>query len=736
MSQDAGPVLPHLVLVGAGHAHIQLLRMHMMTPFPARITLVVDRCEAVYSGMVPGVLSGQYRPDQVVVDAWPLARRAGVRVLVTRCARIEADAQKVHLTGRPALPYDLCSVDIGSTVRGLELPGVAEHAIPSRPIGGFVARFEAGLRGLDGGVNVVVVGAGAAGIEVAFCAQARLQGMDLSPSVTLVNAKESLLADKSDVIGARVAELAAERGITVLHGEKVAELQADAVVLESGTRLPAQRCLWVTGAKARPVVSDSGLAHQDGYLKVGETLQAQDHPTLFGAGDCVHLNHAPWVPKAGVYAVRAGPILAYNLRAALEGRRLRVFEPQRDFLTLLNLGDGTAIGTKWGRRIEGAWVFGLKDRIDQAFMDKFRVLDAQGQALQAFGQDMPPMPEEEMVCGGCAAKVGADPLAQALGEMEPIRDPQVVLGLDAADDAAALQRDSEVMLQSVDVFTAFVDDPFTVGWVASANSLSDLHACGVQPRVALALVNLPEDCDQVDTLRQVMAGVRGHLAQEGCTLMGGHTTLGEKLSVGLSVTGFAPSRQAIWTNAGLEPGDTLILTRPLGTGALFHADMSGRVSGAHIQAALAWMRRGNGPAARALAELNPSAVTDVTGFGLAGHLIEMLRPKDLAATLDAQALPFLPGVRALMAQGERSTFHGQNRDPLLKVIRGEVAGPSLEILFDPQTGGGLLIACPPSAVEVTLAALSAAGDAPVVIGQTTKRDPEGPRLVLRASAEA
>lgn len=722
--------LPHLVLVGAGHAHIQILRMHLMTPFPARITLVVDQCEAVYSGMVPGVLAGQYTPDQVVLDAWPLARKAGVRVIVARCERIEADAKRVHIAGRPPLPYGLCSVDIGSTVRGLELPGVAEHAIPSRPIQGFVQRFEDGLRGLDGGVQVVVVGAGAAGIEVAFCAQTRLKGMGLTPTVTLINAKQSLLAEKSDAIGARVEALAQARGIEVLHGEKVAEVHRDAVLLQSGTRVPAQRCLWVTGAKARPVVADSGLAHQDGYLRVGETLQAQDHPALFGAGDCVHLSHAPWVPKAGVYAVRAGPILAYNLRASLEGRSLRVYTPQKDFLTLLNLGDGSAIGTKWGRRIEGDWVFALKDRIDQAFMDKFRVLDAQGQALQAFEKDMPPMPEEEMVCGGCAAKVGADPLAQALGELAPISDPEVVLGLDAADDAAALQRDGEVMVQSVDVFTAFVDDPFTVGWVASANSLSDLHACGVRPRVALALVNLPKDCDQVDTLRQVMAGVRGHLAQENCTLMGGHTTLGDTLSVGLSVTGFAPEKGAIWTNSDVGEGDRLILTRPLGTGALFHADMAGKVSGAHVQAALAWMRRGNGPAARALRALNPTAVTDVTGFGLAGHLIEMLRPKDLAATLQAADLPFLPGVRSLLAQGERSTFHGQNRDHLLKVIRGELAGPALEILFDPQTGGGLLIACPDAAVEATLAALREVGDAPVVIGQITKRDPEGPRLVL------
>ena len=724
--------LPHLVLIGAGHAHVQVLRMHLMRPFPARITLVVDRCEAVYSGMVPGVIAGQYRPDQVVLDAWPLARKAGVRILISRAERIDAVAKRVHIQGRPALPYDLCSVDIGSTVRGLELPGVAEFALPSRPIGGFVERFEQSLRGLDSGAELVVVGAGAAGIEVAFCVHARLQGMDLNPKITLVNAGKSLLPEKGAKVGARIEHLASERGIAVLHGEKVAALTAGSVVLESGIELPAARCLWVTGAKARPVVQDSGLAHQKGYLRVGETLQALEHPELFGAGDCVHLEHAPWVPKAGVYAVRAGPILVYNLRAKLEGSPLRRFEPQKDFLTLLNLGDGRAIGTKWGRLVEGDWVFGLKDRIDQAFMNKFRVLDPQGAPNRAFERDMPPMPEEEMVCGGCAAKVGADPLSQALSELSPVQDSAVVLGLDAADDAAALQRASEVMVQSVDVFTAFLDDPFLVGWVASANSLSDLHACGVAPRVALALVNLPRDSDHVDMLRQVMAGVRGHLATENCTLIGGHTTVGEVLSVGLSVTGFAQDKEALWRNSGLESGDVLILSRPLGTGALFHADMAGGVGGTQVQQALGWMMRGNGPAARALRPLEPSAVTDVTGFGLAGHLIEMLRPKDLSAVLQASALPFLPGVRQLMDRGERSTFHEQNREHLLKVIRAELSGPALEILFDPQTGGGLLIACPPSKVQATVAALTQVGDQPVVIGQVSLREPNGPRLTLQA----
>ncbi|MED5372376.1 MAG: selenide, water dikinase SelD [Myxococcota bacterium] len=725
-----------LVLVGAGHAHIQLLRMHLMEPFGEpfglEITLVVDRPVAVYSGMVPGVVAGQYRPDQVELDAWPLARLGGVRIVVAAATRIDPERKQVHCSGRPPLDYDLCSVDIGSTVRGLELPGVAEHCVPTRPINRFVERLEADLPGLGPAPQVVVVGAGAAGIELAFCMHARLVSAGKTPRIQLLDKHTQLLAGKSERLRKLVLAGAKERGIEVIQDAAVAQVVDQGVRLHDDRFLPSEMTLWVTGAKAHPLAQDSGLPTQDGYLEVHETLQVVGHPELFAAGDCCHMVDHPWVPKAGVYAVRAGPVLAFNLRAALEGRPLRPYRPQRDFLALLNLGDGSAIGHKWGQAFQGDWVFKWKDRIDLAFMDKFRVLDPQGQPDPAFLRGMPPMAEEEMVCGGCAAKVAPDHLSGALSELEPVSDGEVILGLDAADDAAALQRPTEVMVQSVDVFTAFVDEPFVVGQVAASNALSDLHATGVQPRVALALVTLPTDSDHVGTLRQVMAGVRQHLDAEGCTLMGGHTTVGEKLTVGLSVTGFAPDGAALWRNAELSPGDQLILTRPLGTGVLFHADMAGQVSGPDALEALRWMTRGNGPAARAIRALGPSGVTDVTGFGLAGHLIEMLRPKDLHASVSSQALPVLPGVLRLLAQGVRSSFHHQNRTPFLKVIQAQVGGPPLELLFDPQTAGGLLISAAPDRVAHLLEALHAAGDQHAcVIGEVTRRQAEGPRITLR-----
>ncbi len=704
-----------LVLVGGGHSHVQVLRMQRSRPLEARLTLVVDRPLAAYSGMVPGVVAGQYRPEQAQIDVRPLARQAGVRVVHARCTGVDVEQGRVRLEGRPPLAYDLLSFNVGSTIAGRDLPGVSEHAVPTRPIQRFVQRFEE-LAARDPR-HLVIVGAGAGGVELAFCVQARL-----GCRITVV-ARE--LLPRRPGLHARIREAAEERGVSWEIPARVARVEAWGVELEDGRRVEADGVLWVAGAAPHPGLFEGLPQDEAGFVLVEDSLQVVGHPELFAVGDCASLRDQPWVPKAGVYAVREGPVLLDNLHRVLGGEAPLPFRAQRDFLTLLNLGDGTALGEKWGQAIQGAWVFGLKDRIDRDFMKRFQVLGASGEELPGFREGMPPMSELEMVCGGCAAKLGETALGRALERVGRVDDPQVVLGLDGPEDAHALQRPGEVMVQSVDLFPAFTDEPWLVGQVAAANALSDLHATGVVPRVALAMVTLPRDAEPEEALFQALSGVRAHLDAEGCSLIGGHTSLGEDLVVGLSVTGFVNDKSLLWTNEGARVGDTLVLSRALGTGLLFHADMAGRASGPHVLAALAGMVRGNGPAARALRGLDGvHAVTDVTGFGLGGHLIELLRGSQVSARLHLASLPALPGVLGLLERGERSSFHEQNR-ALLRVISvdGGLAGRAeLELLFDPQTAGGLLVAASPRAVPALLEALRRAGDEDAcVIGEVTEQ---------------
>ena len=730
-----------LVLVGGGHSHVQVLRMHLMRPLAgARITLVVDRPIAVYSGMVPAVVAGQLAPHEAEIDLRPLARRGGCRVIVARATGIDPVARRVTLEGRPPVVYDRCSVNVGATVAGLDLPGVVAHAVPTRPIGAFVAKVDAAiarLGALPRAARVVVVGSGAAGVELAFCLQVRLEAaLGRRPEVTLVGASAHPLPHASKRAARAVERAAAARGIALRGGVRVAAVHPDAVELEGGERLPADLTPWSTGAAAVGFFSGSGLdVDARGFVQVDDTLQVPGHPGLFAVGDCATPSSWPDIPKAGVYAVREGPVLAHNLRASLSGGGLRAFRPQRDFLTLLNLGDGEAIGLRNGMAARGRWLYRLKDRIDRQFMDRFQMLDEGGAAGTPLARAMPEMDESAMVCGGCAAKVGEEPLARALGRLPPRPDPALTLGLDPPDDVAVLQRPGEQLVTSVDAFPAFTDDPWLVGRVAAENALSDLFAKGVAPRLALAVVTVPDAADPEEALFQVLAGARVALDAAGATLAGGHTTVGPRLQVGFAVTGFSPLDQPVMAKGGLVAGDRLVLTRPLGTGVLFHADMAGRAAGPWVEAAQAGLLAGNQDASSIARGQGVLASTDVTGFGLVGHAAEMARSSGVVVRLWLRALPALPGALSLLARGERSTFHDQNRRALRGVhIEGAPRSPTdgarLELAVDPQTAGGLLLGVAADRADALVALLRAAGMRHAAVVGAASAPASGPASVV------
>lgn len=687
-----------LVLVGGGHAHVQVLQRFAMQPQPeVRITLVVDQPVAVYSGMVPGWVAGEYRASQLEIDTWPLARRAGARVMVARATGINPERGCVELEGRPPVFYDVASLDIGSTVAGLDLPGVREHALASRPISRLIERLEAALQTLSG-PRIRVVGAGAAGVEMAFCVQQRLRNQGKQPEVMLLDHHDVLLPTAAPALRRRVEAAAARRGIALRMGRRAMHVEPGRIFFEGGSSEDYDLLLWVTGAAAHPLSGDLPRDPR-GFIKVQCDLSVPGCPGLFAAGDCAAFD--PPLPKAGVYAVRQGPVLYENLRSTLNGGRTRNYVPQMDFLALLNLGDKTALGAKWGTAVEGSWVWALKDRIDRRFMEMFQVLDEEDRPRK-------PMSMEEMPCGGCAAKVAQDELATALSALSPpLFDPSVRMGVLDADDVAIIAPGGPELAWNLDAFMALTDDPWWMGRLGAANALSDLSAKGVDPRWAMALVGLPEQ-ERADTLTQVMAGAREVLDARRVSLVGGHTLRMAGLQVGFTVLG--PVTKPPLHQGNLQPGDRLLLTRPLGTGALFRADMFGEARGIWILQALAGMMEN----AEALVELarrhGVRAATDVTGFGLAGHLASMLRASRLSARLDLAKLPVLAGVEAILRRGIRSTFHAQNQRICGKFdLEGTLDEARLALLFDPQTCGGLLLGVPPNQAEALEAAFHAEG---------------------------
>ncbi|HSJ73166.1 MAG TPA: selenide, water dikinase SelD [Miltoncostaeaceae bacterium] len=315
--------------------------------------------------------------------------------------------------------------------------------------------------------------------------------------------------------------------------------------------------------------------------------------------------------------------------------------------------------------------------------------------------------------GGCGCKLGKSALAEALALMPAPADARVLVGFDGADDGAAYRvRDDLAVVASVDFFTPIVDDPATFGAIAATNALSDLHAMGARPAFALAVAAHPADGDPGDLAAIMRGGAEAAMA-DGCPVLGGHTIDDPEPKYGLAAVGTAhPDR--LLSNAAGRPGDVLVLTKPLGVGVITTAAMRDGCEPWAIAAATESMLASNGPAAAAAGAAGVRCATDVTGFGLLGHLAELAAASGVSARVGAAAVPLLPGARELAAAGV--TTGGAARNRAFAECRVEVSPSApdevVELLFDPQTSGGLLLAVPPEragALEEELGARAVAG---------------------------
>lgn len=756
MKPDAmhqAPVLKNLVLIGGGHAHVGVLRRFGMRPMPGvRVTLITRDIHTPYSGMLPGLVAGHYAHDDCHIDLRPLARFAGARLYHAEVDALDLSAREVFIDGRPSVPFDVLSINIGSRPAVIGVPGAQEHAFAVKPVDTWLCHWDALQRQFVSSgspFRLLVVGGGAGGVEMALATRFRLRELAQEHAqdpdrlvVSLVDADEQILANHNGGVRARFERILREDGIRVSTGSAVASVRQGSVRLADGTTLDADAVLWLTHAAAQGWPGESGLAVDgDGFIRVDDCLQSLSHPGVFAAGDIASMPDPR--PKSGVFAVRQGAVLDANLRRALTGRGLRRYRPQRAFLGLISTGGRYAVASRGGWSLEGAWLWRLKDRIDRRFMRRFNVLPAMSpERLPAVPDGLADARAREVLaaaamrCGGCGAKVGSDALTRVMQRLPVASAPELVLGFDAADDASVVRLPPDCLLvQSIDHFRAFIDDPYLFARIAANHALGDLYAMGADAHSALAVATVPfaVERDMEQTLFELMSGALSMLHEAGATLLGGHSGEGAELAFGLAVNGLvAPDR--LLHKRGLRPGDALLLTKPIGTGTLLAADMRGRAKGRWIDAALQSMQHSNRDAAACLARFGATACTDVTGFGLVGHLLEMLEASVAAAVVDMASVPLLDGAAETVAAGILSTMQPQNLRlrRALRDVAAAAAHPAYPLMFDPQTAGGLLAGVPSEHAGACIAALRESGcPFASAIGRVEHRGSDGPVLTLR-----
>ncbi|MGA3005993.1 MAG: selenide, water dikinase SelD [Acetobacteraceae bacterium] len=705
--QPRGPIETDIVLLGAGHAHVEVLRRFAKRPESGvRLTLIGREPETPYSGMLPGVIRGDYEPRQAHIDLAPLAAAAGARLILGEATAINLDARTVVVPGRPDVPFDLLAIDVGG-----EPAAPTDGGIAVKPIGRFLDQLRAIERTIHDHDRIVVVGGGPGGVELALALAYRYRSRY---RIALVSGSPEPLIDAPDSARRVAVTAMVDASVEIVRGAMGGAFQNGRLALSDGSFLDAAACLRATGVEAPSFLANSGLAcDAKGCVLVDSTLRSINDPAVFAAGDCASIQQSPR-PKAGVWAVRAGVHLARNLRLAARHRPLQQWRPQREALVILGLGGGRAVAWRNGLSLSGTLVWRWKDWIDRRWMRMYT------------GMRMKLDPKVLMRCGGCGAKVAAEVLAGALADLPSSEDNDLVVGLATPDDAAVLRvPPGRMLVQSVDHFRAFLDDPFLFGQVAAAHALSDLHAMGAQPWTALAIATVPygPGAKMRADLSAMLQGATQVLRGDGCTLVGGHSGEADEAALGFAVSGLAEP-EALTRKSGLRPGDALILTKPIGTGVVLAGHMRGLTRANWLTAAINSMRASNATAAGLLRDHGVTACTDVTGFGLAGHLAEMTRASGVAATIWRNAVPVLSGALELAAQGIESTLAPENA----RVVPNLSTEPRERILIDPQTSGGLLGGVPPERAEACLRALLAAGMTAAIVGVVEEISPDAPMI--------
>ena len=647
------------------------------------ITLVNRSSTSLYSGLIPALIAAEIKLGQLSIPLQDLANRAGVALIQAEITGLDLYRNQLTLQGRHPLPFDRLSLNLGAV--SSQRSDDTIFAVPIKPLDAALSLIEqedCANHDLTA-APFSVIGSGLAALEVAFALRRRW------PQRRLILHKKPNLKLPSSVLKA---------------------LQQNAIAIHDAGEPLAGPSLNCTGSVVPEWLEESGLpCDPKGRVRTEATLQVVGYPNFFAAGDCAVINNAPR-PASGVWAVRAAKPLAYNLKRAIALQPLRQWKPQRFALQLLSGGNsGQSAWAQWGPFMLGPqrWILRWKQHLDQRFMQRLK----QSPAMRGTAQSEP------MLCRGCAAKLPASPLQKALldvglNELSHTPEDAAVIGINQNENQ---------LLQSVDGFPALVSDPWLNSRIATLHACSDLWASGAKVSSAQAIVTIPaiDPESQQMLLSQTLAGVRSALDPQAASLLGGHTlearsetpspaSLG--IQVSLCVNGQRLQKRKPWSKRGLQVGDVLLLSRPLGTGVVLAAAMAGATSGPVLEATLKQLSNSQHELLNQLLSYENleqgsiHACTDVTGFGLLGHMAEMLDPdRSMRIDLDVTQLPALPGALELLQRGFQSSLAPANRDALRWLQPAESRRSWVQLstqdsaieslLVDPQTCGPLLVAC-------------------------------------------
>lgn len=712
-----------LVLAGGGHSHIEVLRQlalgHLTT---LEVTLVTREALMPYSGMLPGFIAGHYRYDECHLDLRGLAQMARARFCLVEVDGVDLEDKLAHCGDRPPIPFDLLSLNTGARPVMDDVPGAHEFAWPVKPVDAFIRRWQAlvaNLRLNPRAHRFVTVG-GVGGVELTLSMQYALREIVPNSEFTIVSASPELVSTHNAGVRRRLEGVLATRGIKVHRSETAAEVASGEVRCASGLRIPFDILVWATQVSAAPWLRTSGLAVDgNGFVCVNNALQSTSHDFVFAAGDVASFVDGP-LPKSGVYAVREAPVLARNLLRYAAGAPLLPYRPQKHHLALISTGDRNAIASRGGWSAGGAWVWRWKSRIDRRWMNGYKYI-VPSFSKAAAGLVTGRLSLDEALPVNSASN---EPELPAVGAGAALNENIVKGALDRLGLPWGWNGEERInvpegkqIVNTAGFFPSLIEDEFLAGRIAAIHCLSNIYARNATPFSVTALATIPSGDSRFmeDTLRDLLAGAQSVLRTENIMLTGVHALQGEDMLFGLSVNGLLDRTQAA---PAAQPGDMLLLTKPLGTAAIFAADLNGIAQNDWLNDALSVATQSNAAAARILFDHGATLCTTIAKGGLYGCLDRVLTPTGHAARLELGEIPVLAG-----------GFHSHVSELVLSdytktsVTVAQSAAFPMRLLYDAETSGGFAAAVPQAHADACLGMLHASGYAHAArIGSICERE--------------
>ena len=693
------PITNDLVLIGGGHSHLSvLMKLSKKRLNGNRITLITNEIDTPYSGMIPGYIEGIYSWRDSHIDLYRLCLKLNVRFIHAEVERVSAHEKEIYFKDRPKIKFDVLSINTGIQSNNREIKGAAKYCLPVKPISKLTNNF---LNKITNFKSIAFIGGGAGSVELALAIKKRFLNINQDIKITIITGKRGLLStfpQKTKLTSLKTLE---KFKIDIIEYKRVLEVKPKQIILSDKSMLKIDKAILSTNSMTPKWLAKSDiLLTKDNYILVNKSFQT-NHKYVFASGDVIDFNNQN-LKKAGVFAVRSGKPLAINIKQFILGKKLVEYKFNKNYLALIGTSKRSAIATKYNLTFNSRFFFYLKKYIDQNFIKKFSdfkirkkfTLEAlKTDVLNIFVKHKEKITDKNdiMQCKGCAAKVPLNALKQAL--------PKDIVS--TSEDAVSVPGQPE-LYQTVDMISSIITDPFLLGKIAANHSISDMVSVNSKITSAMMILQLPLSKTEINSrdLEQVLLGANEIFKTIDCPLIGGHTMIGKDKDpiIGFSILGQKQKKIKIMKNRRkIKTKDLLILTEKIGSGLIF-AGINNYLIDSYFQTdVIKQMIKGNLNFGKISNHLNILSMTDITGFGLANHLLNLIKRDNnkTGLTIYPNKIPLFEGVNECINKNIKSSLFESNYDIAQKDIIYKRDKSKIDnIIYDPQTVGGIAFIIP------------------------------------------